>query len=71
MKPDPPYERLINDKNRSDQGGALVTEIIPADQATVKAAKPGEHVLVTGPYVLDRQHGWMEIHPVWQMESLR
>ncbi|MHB8621505.1 MAG: hypothetical protein ACYDAG_18415 [Chloroflexota bacterium] len=26
----------------------------------------GDHVSVTGPYVLDENHGWMEIHPVWQ-----
>jgi hypothetical protein len=28
----------------------------------------GTHVNVTGPYVLDEDHGgWAEIHPVWQM----
>src|SRR5581483_7012743 len=25
----------------------------------------GEHVAVTGPYVRDGVHGWMEIHPAW------
>lgn len=25
----------------------------------------GSEVSVTGPYVLDSDHGWMEIHPVW------
>ncbi len=25
----------------------------------------GSRVRVTGPYVLDSDHGWMEIHPVW------
>jgi hypothetical protein len=25
----------------------------------------GQRVSVTGPYVLDTFHGWMEIHPVW------
>ncbi len=25
----------------------------------------GSQVTVTGPYVLDADHGWMEIHPVW------
>jgi len=25
----------------------------------------GQHVSVTGPYVLDTTHGWAEIHPVW------
>ncbi len=27
----------------------------------------GTQVVVTGPYVLDRDHGWMEIHPVWSV----
>lgn len=25
----------------------------------------GEHISVVGPHVLDREHGWLEIHPVW------
>ena len=27
----------------------------------------GTRVVVTGPYVLDSDHGWMEIHPVWSV----
>lgn len=27
----------------------------------------GAEVRITGPYVLDRDHGWMEIHPVWSI----
>jgi hypothetical protein len=30
----------------------------------------GTHVSVTGPYVLDQVHGWMEIHPVWRIVRL-
>src|SRR5207302_3722844 len=30
----------------------------------------GSHVSVTGPYVLDQLHGWMEIHPVWRIVRL-
>ena len=34
-----------------------------ADEATPSV---GQHVYVTGPYVLDEDHGgWAEIHPVW------
>jgi hypothetical protein len=30
----------------------------------------GSHVNVTGPYVLDEDHGgWAEIHPVWQVST--
>ena len=31
----------------------------------------GLHVAVTGPYVLDMDHGWMEIHPVWVIRALQ
>ncbi len=30
----------------------------------------GATVSVTGPYVLDADHGWMEIHPVWSIMIL-
>ena len=30
----------------------------------------GATVSVTGPYVLDADHGWMEIHPVWSITVL-
>ncbi|MGZ4189597.1 MAG: hypothetical protein ACXVQ5_07130 [Actinomycetota bacterium] len=30
----------------------------------------GTHVAITGPYVLDQAHGWMEIHPVWRIVRL-
>ena len=83
---DPPFASLVNAKNISGQAGALVVEIIPADEpgcttgqppkpatgtydygvctgANVVAPKGGDHIQVTGPYVLDTAHGWMEIHP--------
>jgi len=30
----------------------------------------GQHVSITGPYVNDGQHGWMEIHPVYEWHAL-
>lgn len=30
----------------------------------------GAHVAVTGPYVFDADHGWMEIHPVWAIRAM-
>jgi hypothetical protein len=33
--------------------------------ADITAPPVGALVVVTGPYVLDADHGWMEIHPVW------
>src|ERR1700733_2538176 len=31
----------------------------------------GDRVRVTGPYVVDRDNGWTEIHPVSRIESLK
>lgn len=33
--------------------------------ADIAAPPLGSEVSVTGPYVLDSDHGWMEVHPVW------
>jgi alkanesulfonate monooxygenase SsuD/methylene tetrahydromethanopterin reductase-like flavin-dependent oxidoreductase (luciferase family) len=30
----------------------------------------GARVRVVGPHVLDHPHGWMEIRPVWKVETL-
>lgn len=30
----------------------------------------GRDSVVTGPYVIDTDHGWMEIHPVWSITIL-
>jgi hypothetical protein len=38
--------------------------------ANVASPAVGAHVTVTGPYVLDRNHGWMEIHPAWAIEPI-
>ncbi len=35
--------------------------------ADVATPALGARVVVTGPYVLDADHGWMEIHPVWSV----
>lgn len=32
--------------------------------------KVGQHVKVTGSFVLDQQHGWLELHPVDSIEIL-
>jgi hypothetical protein len=69
---------LLNDGNVSDTHGELVVEIIcvgTVTQADAEAAcaghvnqvavpSMGERIRITGTYVLDADHGWMEIHPV-------
>lgn len=38
--------------------------------AGIAAPPVGARVAVTGPYVLDADHGWMEIHPVWAIRVI-
>jgi hypothetical protein len=77
-------ENLLNEKNISEQKGCLVIEIICACEVTqsdaigscenyfnnVKVPLVGEHILVTGSYVFDSQHGWNEIHPITSIALL-
>jgi hypothetical protein len=78
LKLDSQFEYMLNERNRSSQYGNLVLEVIcqssvaQADAVSACEAldkrweipSAGTHVQVTGPYVLDTQHGWNEIHPV-------
>ena len=38
--------------------------------ADITAPPVGARVAVTGPYVLDADHGWMEIHPDWPIRII-
>jgi hypothetical protein len=75
---DQPYKDLLNGGNVSNLNGHLQTEAICQAQSTVADAiqacrgfngsvdipAVGAHVQVTGSYVFDTSHGWMEIHPI-------
>jgi len=81
------HRYLLNDGNRRKHHGTLVVEIVPADRpgcrkgervrygrctgAAVRTPKRGERIRVTGPWVLDRPHGWREIHPAWKIDLRR
>jgi hypothetical protein len=83
MKVDSKYASMMNDGNRRNHRNTLVLEIVPADQpgctkghkvkdgtctgAHLATPRNGRHVTVTGPWVYDKNHGWNEIHPVWQI----
>jgi hypothetical protein len=83
LKLDEGQESLLQKKNYSKKGGNLVIEAICINQITRKAAKGickgyvnnvhlpkvGDHVRVTGSYVLDSHNGWTEIHPITQVEK--
>jgi hypothetical protein len=76
---DPPFANLLNKGNIANLGGNLNVEAIcqapfhpdiPAAPVACGSFKGstfippvGAHVQVTGSYVLDTNHGWMEIHP--------
>ena len=70
---------LVNAKNI---GGFLVVEPICMGKVTQADAKPackkyhqtinlpnkGDTITATGIHVLDKQHGWLELHPVTKIE---
>ena len=78
LKLDSQFEGMLNEGNNNHQGGNLVVEPIcdhtvsqsdaVAACETFHSAIPrypvGTRVAVIGSYVLDHEHGWMEIHPV-------
>lgn len=83
LRLDPRYTHLLNQGNRARQHGDLVIEPVCEYRVTQADAKDachnfsshlkvppaGTHVRVTGSYVLDKDHGWMEIHPATRIEA--
>lgn len=68
LAPDPAFAGMVNGDNPH---GDLVVEIVPADQGAVAVPRLGEHVLAAGPYVYDKSHGWLEIHPARYVVRIR
>ncbi len=79
---DSQYSSLSNNANDQYQYGDLVIEIICALPITQSDAvsscrnytnnitipSVNDHIIVTGPYVLDTNHyNWAEIHPVYTL----
>jgi hypothetical protein len=56
---------LTNAVNRSKLGGNLVVEFMPRDGDHLPAPRVGDRISLTGAWVLDRNHDWEELHPVW------
>ena len=75
------YASLPNSANNDYLHGDLLAEIICAttvnQQDAVLACEnysnqiptpsKNQNITVTGPYVLDNVHGWMEVHPVYSL----
>jgi hypothetical protein len=68
VEPDPGFRHFLTHNNFTIQNGALVTEIMPGQHLPIPA--PGERVAVFGTWVLDTDHGWNEIHPIWAIRYL-
>jgi hypothetical protein len=78
---DPNGGHYINPGNSVNQGGDLVLEPVCERQPTQRDAvatcssyhnslvipPSGSHVIVTGAWVYDTNHGWNEIHPLVQV----
>lgn len=80
LKVDSQYADTINQANVNGQGGNLVVEIVCAFEVTqadainacsgyenkISVPAVNEHVIITGQFVSDTEHGgWNEIHPVY------
>ena len=68
VAPDPGFGRYLVHDNYTEQGGSLVTEVMPGQGLPIPSS--GEHVAVFGTWVLDTDHGWNEIHPIWAIRYL-
>ena len=80
FRPDAGYESLLNAENHFQGKPAMLAEITPdcplntnpksGDEAArcpasrLEVPGPGDHIDVYGPWVLDLDHRWNEIHPV-------
>jgi len=85
LKLDAGQDSLLNEKNIEKQKGDLVLEPICVNKVTqedaidackncpltVQVPPVHSHVKVTGSYIKDNQHGWMEIHPVTKIEIVQ
>ena len=83
LKLDPQFSGLINSRNVSGEHGDLVLEPVCEHAVTQRDAvatcagvapsvplpRVGIHAVATGAYVLDTTHGWMELHPLWDIHG--
>ncbi|MCL4472690.1 MAG: hypothetical protein M1539_01520 [Actinobacteria bacterium] len=79
---DSQYSGMLNQKNVDGQHGDLVLEPVCQNNITQEDAKDacrgftypiltpkaGDRVKVLGDYVLDAEHGWNELHPIYSIE---
>jgi hypothetical protein len=61
------YRRLLNAGNYNQQRGWLVVELMARDAGRLPEPTSGARITIWGAWVLDTDHGWREIHPVFKM----
>lgn len=85
LKLDKGQKELLTKKNKTKKNGDLVIEAVCINNITRKRAmgacngyvnhvqlpKVGDHVRVTGSYVIDSHNGWSEIHPITKIELIK
>ena len=85
LKLDAGQENLLKDRNLKKKKGTLVIEAVCMNTITkskvggackgyinhIQLPKTGDHVKVTGSYVIDSHNGWAEIHPISKIELIK
>ena len=85
LKLDNGQEDLLTKRNTKKKHGDLVIEAVCANKTNsgkvgntcvgyinkIQIPKLGDHVKVTGSYVIDSHNGWAEIHPITKIEMLK
>ena len=85
LKLDPGQKELLTETNMQKKGGNLVIEAICVNNISKKKVgsacdgyinnvdvpKLGDHVAVTGSYVIDTHNGWAEIHPISKIDNIK
>jgi hypothetical protein len=85
LKLDKGQKELLTSRNKEKKQGDLVIEAVCANKTTLKKVGTtcngyinkiqiptvGEHVQVTGSYVIDTHNGWAEIHPITKIEVIK
>ena len=67
--PDAQYTKLLGVGNVNYQGGMLVLELIPQDQANIPVPAIGQRIAFVGPLVYDTENQWNAICPVWSIRA--
>lgn len=85
LKLDAGQEKFLKDRNLKKKKGNLVIEAVCMNTITkskvggackgyinhIQLPKTGDHVKVTGSYVIDSHNGWAEIHPISKIEVIK